>query len=223
MQSGAKLAEKKKELISFLVESGFLHTPAVIRAFEAVPREKFVPSDLRSHAYDNEPLPIGHGQTISQPLTVAVMTEHLHLRPGMRVLEVGTGSGYQAAILAKIVGKSGKVITTERIPELAKQARENLSSANIGNVAVVECDGTNGYAEAAPYDRIIVTAAAPFVPEPLVAQLKPGGKMVIPVEDELWEVRKDKSGKVSREVLGLYAFVPLVGEHGYPPERIIGG
>ena len=217
------LAEKKKELISYLTEAGFMHTPAVIAAFERVPRERFVPADMKKHAYANEPLPIGHGQTISQPLTVAVMTEHLDVRAGQKVLEVGTGSGYQAAIIAKIVGSKGKVVSTERIPELAKAARKNLSAAKVKNVSVIECDGTQGYAAAAPYDRIIVTAAAPFVPEPLVEQLKPGGKMVIPVEDELWEVRKSKSGEISREVLGLYAFVPLVGEHGYPPERIAGG
>ena len=219
----SSLAEKKKELISYLIDAGFLRTPAVIRAFEAVPRERFVPADLRAHAYANEPLPIGHGQTISQPLTVAVMTEHLHVREGQTILEVGAGSGYQAAILAKIVGDKGRVISTERIPELAKMARKNLSAAGIKNVEVVECDGTNGYAPAAPYDRIIVTAAAPFVPEPLITQLKQGGRMIIPVEDELWEVRKSKRGEVSREVLGLYAFVPLVGEYGYPPERIVGG
>jgi len=217
------LENKKRELISYLTEQGFLKTPAVIEAFRAVPREKFVPLDQRKFAYANEPLSIGHGQTISQPLTIAVMTEHLHVRPGMHVLEVGTGSGYQAAIIAKMVGNTGRVLSTERIPELAKMARRNLASAGIKNVDIIECDGTNGYEPRAPYDRIIATAAAPFVPEPLIAQLKLGGRLIIPVEDELWEVRKSKDGKITREVLGLYAFVPLVGEHGYPPERIVGG
>lgn len=219
------LAKKKNELISSLVESGVLHSPAVIAAFKIIPRERFVPAGMRKHAYANEPLPIGRGQTISQPLTVAVMTEALDARSGMRVLEVGTGSGYQAALLAHIVGKKGKVISTERITELAKLARKNLASANIKNVEVVEWDGTRGYDKESPYDRIIVTAAAPSVPEPLIKQLKPGGRLVIPVEDELWLVHKHASGKVHHEMLGFYAFVPLIGEYGHAEqqEEIIGG
>lgn len=217
------LEQKKRELISYLIEAGFLHSPAVIEAFRAVPRELFVPKDMRRYAYANEPLAIGHGQTISQPLTVAVMTEALNAHAGMRVLEVGTGSGYQAALLAHIVGKSGKVISTERVPELARMARRNLEAAKIANVEVVEWDGTRGYEPGAPYDRIIVTAAAPFVPNPLIEQLKVGGTMVIPIEDQLWEIVKDKQGHLHRKMLGFYAFVPLIGEYGHRPERIVGG
>lgn len=216
------LEEKKRELISYLQQEGFLHTPAVIEAFRAVARERFVPADARKFAYANEPLSIGHGQTISQPLTVAVMTEALDAHDGQKVLEVGTGSGYQAAIIANIVGAKGKVITTERIPELARMARKNLSSADIKNVSVVEHDGTKGYEKEAPYDRIIVTASALFVPDALIEQLKSNGKMIIPVETELWMIHKHKSGKIHREMLGYYAFVPLVGEYGHR-ERAVGG
>jgi len=216
------LEEKKHELISYLQQEGFLKTLAVIEAFRAVAREKFVPADQRKFAYANEPLDIGHGQTISQPLTVAVMTEALDVHDGMHVLEVGTGSGYQAAILANIVGANGRVISTERIPELARMARKNLAAAKITNVAVVEHDGTKGYEKEAPYDRIIVTASALVVPQPLIEQLKLGGKMIIPVETELWAIHKDEHGHIHRKMLGFYAFVPLIGEHGHR-ERSVGG
>jgi protein-L-isoaspartate(D-aspartate) O-methyltransferase len=216
------LVAKKRELISYLQQEGFLKTPAVIEAFKAVPREKFVPADARKFAYANEPLDIGHGQTISQPLTVAVMTEALDVHEGQKVLEVGTGSGYQAAILANIVGAKSRVISTERIPELVKLAKKNLAAAKITNVEVVEHDGTKGYAKEAPYDRIIVTASALFIPDPLIEQLKPGGKMIIPVETELWMIHKHESGKIHREMLGFYAFVPLIGEYGHR-ERVVGG
>jgi len=209
------LEEKKRELIASLIESGILQTPAVIEAFRSVGREKFVPGVARKYAYANEALSIGRGQTISQPLTVAVMTEALDVRVGMKVLEVGTGSGYQAALLAHIVGVHESVTSTERIPELAKRARKNLAGAGVKNVTVVEWDGTKGYAKKAPYDRIIVTAAAPFVPDALIEQLKLDGKIIIPVENELWQIHKDARGRVRRKMLGFYAFVPLIGEYGY--------
>jgi len=216
------LESKKHELISYLQQEGFLKTPSVIEAFEAVPREKFVPADARKFSYANEPLDIGHGQTISQPLTVAVMTEALDVHDGMHVLEIGTGSGYQAAIIANMVGVKEKVVSTERIPKLARIARKNLAAAKIANVEVIEYDGTKGYEKEAPYDRIIVTASALVVPQPLIEQLKPGGKMIIPVETELWAIRKDEHGHIHRKMLGFYAFVPLIGEYGHR-ERAVGG
>ena len=187
-----------------------------------------MPENLREYAYDDRPLPIGHGQTISAPSVVARMTELLDPRPGHRVLEVGTGSGYQAAVLAELVAPSdsprstwGHVWSIERIPELAEQARRNLEAAGYADrVTVVVGDGSKGYPPAAPYDRIIVTAAAPSVPPPLVEQLKPGGRLVAPVGD-VWSQRlvvleKDVRGRTRvREDIEVI-FVPLVGEYGWP-------
>ena len=143
------------------------------------------------------------------------MTETLEPEPGNRILEVGAGSGYQAAVLAEIVGKKGKVITIERIKELADFASKNLLKCGYINVVVAEGDGTEGYAKYAPYDRIIVTASSPEIPKPLIEQLKIGGKMVIPVEDGLYAVEKISKTKTEKAFLGCYAFVPLIGKHGY--------
>jgi len=192
-----------------------------------VPRELFVPDEYRPFAYVDRPLPIGAGQTISAPHIVAYMTELLDPDVGHRVLEVGTGSGYQAAVLAEIVAPSdaprevwGHVWSIERIPELAERARENLRRAGYADrVTVVVGDGTLGLPEHAPYDRIMVTAAAPRIPEPLIEQLAPGGRMVIPVGDS-WEQRlklvvKDLDGRVRVEDTLPVIFVPLVGRHGW--------
>jgi len=205
----------KKQLIKELVEEGHLKSKRVIAAFRKVPREKFVPVALKSQAYINEPLPIGEGQTISQPLTVADMTEALDVKQGHKVLEVGAGSGYQAAILSEIVGTKGKVFTIERVRSLAERAMNTLKSYK--NVQVIEGDGTLGLPQHAPYDRIIVTATAPTVPKPLKEQLKVGGKMVIPVGGllQVIKVLKKKKNGFDEEVLGFYAFVPLIGKFGY--------
>jgi len=207
---------KKEVLINSLISEGWLKTDIIISAFRKVPREKFVPSELKRFAYVDEPLPIGYGQTISQPLTVAAMTEALGPKKGDKILEVGTGSGYQAAILSEIVGERGKIITTERIPELVNFAKNNLKDYK--NVYVVEYDGSKGYPEEAPYDRIIVTASAPKIPEPLIEQLKVNGRMVIPVGDMMFVVDKVKSSKnyeIKKKMIGYYVFVPLIGEYGY--------
>ena len=204
----AELAKKKEMLIKEIIYYGFLKTPAVIEAFRKVPRENFVPENMRSCAYINEPLPIGMGQTISQPLTVAAMTEALKPEKGSKILEVGSGSGYQAAILSEIVGQSGRVITTERIAELYEFAKSNLK--NYKNVIVLYHDGMNGCKEHAPYDRIIVTAAAREIPEALLEQLAKGGRMVIPVGEQMTVVKKDAKGRIEQEFIGYYAFVPLL-------------
>ncbi len=202
---------QKNELIRELIESGCLRTKAVIDAFRAVSRENFVPKEYEKHAYGNYPLPIAAGQTISQPLTVAAMTEALETAKGNKILEVGTGSGYQAAILSEIVGSTGKVITTEIIPELFDFAKKNLR--NYKNVAVLNVDGSLGYTPEKPYDRIIVTASAPTVPRPLIEQLKDGGRLVIPVEDRMLLI--EKNSKTKETFIGYYSFVPLTGEHGH--------
>ena len=202
----------KEQLIRELIEEKWLKTPRVIAAFRAVPREDFVPKEHRKLTYANYPLPIPGGQTISQPLTVAVMTESLAAGRGDKILEVGAGSGYQAAILSEIVGPTGKIITTEIIPELFEFASRNLRGYE--NVSVVNTDGSLGYEKEAPYDRIIVTATAPRMPRPLLEQLKEGGRLVIPVGDTM-VIAEKKNGEISEKFLGYYVFVPLRGEHGH--------
>jgi protein-L-isoaspartate(D-aspartate) O-methyltransferase len=188
--------------------------PAVMKAMETVPRERFVPAELARSAYENRPLPIGKGQTISQPFIVALMTDFLDLKPTDRVLEVGTGSGYQAAVLS---GLAREVYTIEIVPELAREAGSRLAALGYANVRTRTGDGYAGWPDAAPFDAIMVTAGAPEVPEPLVDQLKAGGRMVIPVGpqwsgQDLLLITKDAAGRVSRRSLLAVRFVPLTRE-----------
>ena len=190
--------------------------PHVLDALRAVPRHLFVPEEMRARAYQNRPLPIGHEQTISQPYIVALMTHQLEVEPGHRVLEIGTGSGYQAAVLAEL---AGSVRSIEIVEPLARTAAARLAGLGYTNVTVRAGDGYSGWPDQAPFDRIIVTAAAPHVPQPLVDQLKAGGRMVIPVTrrrggEELMLVTKDGAGKVRRRALLPVRFVPLVREAG---------
>ena len=185
----------------------------VLDAMAAVRREEFVPDRLKSCAYDNGPLPIGNGQTISQPFIVALMTDLLDPEPGDTILEIGTGSGYQAAILAQLVKK---VYSLEIIPELAGQAAERLQRLGCDNVEVIVSDGSSGLPEHAPYDGIIVTAAAPRIPDALVEQLAPFGRLVIPVgrphqPQDLLLVEKSGGTVTSRSILSV-AFVPFTGQ-----------
>lgn len=187
----------------------------VMEAFSHVPRHEFVPETLRECAYDNGPLPIGEGQTISQPYIVALMTDLLVPEPGDVILEVGTGSGYQAAILSRLVKQ---VYSIEIVDALASAARERLLRLGYANVEVRSADGYHGWIEHAPYDGIVVTAAAPIIPEPLIEQLKPGGRLVIPLGQpydyqELMLVEKLPDKRVeTRSILGV-AFVPLTRRH----------
>jgi len=188
----------------------------VVEAMSRVPRELFVPEELRPMAYEDRPLPIGHGQTISAPHMVAMMCDLLDLREGMKVLEVGGGCGYHAAVMAELVGPSGHVYSVERIPELVEMARRNLERARYRNVSMILGDGTLGYSEQAPYDRISVAASAPDIPEPLKEQLRPGGRMVIPVgsySQDLLVVTKNHDIRVER-AMGVI-FVPLIGKYGF--------
>ncbi len=188
--------------------------PRVMEVMGEVERHKFVPERLLRAAYENRPLPIGYGQTISQPYIVALMTDLLEVGPGDRVFEVGAGSGYQAAVLARLVDR---VHTMEIIPGLAAECRERMTRLGYENVEVLTGDGYYGWEEGAPYDAIIVTAAAPHIPPPLIDQLKPGGRMVIPVgppflNQQLTLVEKAEDGSVTtRQVLPV-RFVPLTGE-----------
>ena len=194
-------------------ETGFsAMSPAVRAALGKVERHRFVPSGQESAAYRNHPLPIGSGQTISQPYIVALSTDLVIPQPGQRVLEIGTGSGYQAAVLAEIVGK---VYSVELIESLGKTAAAKLAAAGYGNVEVRIGDGYKGWPEQAPFDSIVVTAAAPKVPEALVEQLKPGGRMVIPVGSssevqQLMLVVKRADGVVEHKSVLAVRFVPLV-------------
>jgi len=187
----------------------------VLSAIGKVPREEFIASQLREHAYEDRPLAIGCCQTISQPYIVASMLQAVELRPEDRVLELGTGSGYQTALLAEIVAN---VISIERHAELAEAARERLSRLGYTNVEVVVGDGTLGYLPKAPYDVILVSAAAPQIPQSLVLQLAIGGRMVLPVGSrdlqELVQIRKDETG-IHQVRLDGCAFVPLIGEEGF--------
>ncbi len=188
--------------------------PRVLAAIVEVPRERFVPARLRHAAFDNAPLPIGEGQTISQPFMVALMTDLLDLAPDAVVLEIGTGSGYQAAVLSCLVRQ---VYSIERVPALAADAATRLAALGYHNVEVRHGDGYPGWPEHAPYDGVIVTAAAPHVPPPLVEQLKPGGRLVIPLGEpffgqELCVLTKGEAGEVSTRHVLPVAFVPLVHE-----------
>jgi protein-L-isoaspartate(D-aspartate) O-methyltransferase len=189
--------------------------PRVLDAMNRVGRHEFVPENQRSHAYANRPLPIGYGQTISQPFVVAFMTDLLRAKPGDRVLEIGTGSGYQAAVLAQL---GAQVYTIEIIPELASAAAERLKRLNYAKIEVKSGDGYFGWPEHAPFDGILVTAAVTQIPPPLVQQLKPGGRMVIPVggaflPQYLVLVEKKPDGKVTTRQLLPVQFVPLTGGH----------
>ncbi|MCX6356431.1 MAG: protein-L-isoaspartate(D-aspartate) O-methyltransferase [Candidatus Aureabacteria bacterium] len=193
--------------------------PRVLSAFRRVPRHRFVGGQLNHSAYEDHPLPIGEGQTISQPYMVACMTQCLQLAGGERVLEIGTGSGYQAAILAEC---AREVYTVERVPALAKKAEAILGELGYTNVRFLTADGTEGWPEHAPYEGIIVTAGAPQIPKPLVEQLTPGGRLVIPVgggwSQELMVVRREGDAVTEEPVCGC-VFVPLVGKFGWKEDR----
>jgi protein-L-isoaspartate(D-aspartate) O-methyltransferase len=193
----------------------------VLHAMRTVPRERFIPPSLEEAAYDDGPLPIGEGQTISQPYIVALMTEAVQPRPGDRALEIGTGSGYAAAVLATIVSE---VYTVERLGPLADGARRDLAALGYRNVHVLHADGTLGWPEHAPYDAIIVTAGGPFVPPPLLEQLAIGGRLIMPVGSvarfqRLVRVTRMAADKYAREELEEVAFVPLIGEQGWSAHR----
>lgn len=215
-----ELYRKWMRLVENLEREGIIKSEKVKRAFLRVPRYKFVPERYKAYAHVDEPLPIPAGQTISAPHMVAIMLELAGLEEGMNVLEVGTGSGWNAALIYELVKRD--VYTIERIPELAEFARRNLERAGYKDkVHVIVGDGTKGFPPKAPYDRIIVTAGAPKVPEPLIEQLKVGGKLLIPVGSyHLWQellevIKISEDNRVKIKNHGGVAFVPLIGEDGW--------
>jgi protein-L-isoaspartate(D-aspartate) O-methyltransferase len=208
---------EREKLVARLKAAGCLKKPEVADALLLVERHLFIPESQQSKAYVDMPLHIGSGQTISAPHMVAMMSEFLDVASNQKVLEVGTGSGYQAAVLGQLL-KDGVLYTVERIPELAGRAKKLLAKLGYVNVHVIVGEGTVGYEKEAPYDRIIVTAAAPHVPKALLSQLAEGGKLLIPVggrsmQDLLLIEKKGKEYKESR--LGGCMFVPLIGEDGW--------
>jgi protein-L-isoaspartate(D-aspartate) O-methyltransferase len=212
-------AAQREEMIEKQLRRRGVHDAAVLAAMAEVPRHEFVSEDVRAQAYDDLPLPIGSGQTISQPYIVAAMTAALHLRPGDRVLEIGTGCGYHAAVLSRL---AKEVFTIERRPELASGASATLARLGYSNAHVHCGDGTLGLPELAPFDAILVAAAAPAVPKPLLAQLAEGGRIILPVGDtqhqELQLIEK-RGDAFPMKMLEGCRFVPLVGYHGWqePP------
>ena len=207
--------EARQVMVETQIRRRGIHEPRVLAAMAKVPRHRFVPRHLWEQAYSDYPLPIGEEQTISQPYIVALMTEALELAGPEKVLELGTGSGYQAAILAEL---AAQVFTIERIPSLARAAEQVLTSLGYANVHVIVADGTLGWAGQAPFDAILVTAGSPQVPPPLVDQLAMGGRLVIPVGDRytqtLTRVRRTPDG-LKHEYLGGCRFVKLIGRHGW--------
>jgi protein-L-isoaspartate(D-aspartate) O-methyltransferase len=210
-------ARKRRRLVDTLRGKGIVD-PRVLNAVERVPRHRFVPDAVVQRAYEDNALPIGYGQTISQPSLQALYLQTLEIAPDDRVLEVGAGSGYQTALLAEL---SSNVYAVERIPELTQRAREILDVLGYGNVALVTKDGTVGWSKYSPYDAILVGAAAPSLPEALVTQLRPGGRLLIPLGDryhqELTLVRRtgEGEGDIEQENIVGCVFVPLIGRFGW--------
>lgn len=209
---------QKVELIKFWKDN-FDFIDIELKAFTEVGRENFIPENLKNSAYEDMPLPLLRGKTISQPTTVMLMTHALELQQNDKVLEIGTGSGYQAALIAKIVGPKTKIITTEVIPELVNFSIQNLKKSGIKNVEVLEEDGSKGIPSEAPFDKIIITAACREFPKPLISQLKTGGIIVGPVgnqsEQEMVKGVKDKNGKLELYFLGQFLFTPMYGKYGF--------
>lgn len=208
----APFAAERSAMVRDQIAARDVKDPAVLAAMRRVLRHEFVPPGVRREAYADHPLPIGDGQTISQPYIVALMTELLQVQPGHRVLEIGTGSGYQAAVLAEL---GVEVYTIEIVEKLAATARELLQRLDYAKVHVRAGDGYRGWPEFAPFDRIIVTAAPPQVPQPLVDQLKPGGRLVVPEgvrDQDLVLYTKTADGKLRREKVLPVRFVPMTGE-----------
>ena len=208
-------ALQSERMVAEQIEARGVRDPAVLAAMRKVPRHRFIPESLRSQAYDDHPLPIGQGQTISQPYIVALMTELARPRVGMKILEVGTGSGYQAAVLGTIVRT---VYTIEILPELGRRAAETLLALGYRNVQVFIGDGFDGRPQDAPFDAIVVTAAPDAIPPPLLEQLALGGRLVIPVgsaEQELVVVTKTKDGYRRESVIPV-RFVPMTGKAQAP-------
>lgn len=215
VEGHADYTAQRQAMVEHQLKRRGIHDPRTLEAMAAIPRHRFVSSHVRRAAYADSALPIGQGQTISQPYVVALMTEAAQIEPKDKVLEVGTGSGYGAAVASRI---AGEVYTIERHSELAQQARQRFEELGYANIHVIEADGSEGWPEEAPYDAIIVTAAAPDLPDPMLDQLADGGRLIVPVGTRHSQrlVRAVRRGdEIRHELLTEVRFVPLVGEHGW--------
>lgn len=199
-----------RQLINHLIDSGVLRSLSLINAFQTCDRILFVPENLRPYAYDDRPLPIGEGQTISQPYTVAVMLELLHPRVGNKILDIGSGSGWTTALLASAVGNDGFVTGMERVAELVEYGRERLIKAKITNASITQADPSALGKPGTQYDRILVSASASDMPKELIEQLKAGGILVIPIGNSIWRITKEEDGRISFYELPGFVFVPLI-------------
>jgi protein-L-isoaspartate(D-aspartate) O-methyltransferase len=214
-----RFERQRRQLIETIRERG-IDDLEVLRTFDLIPRHLFLPEAVQHRAYEDAPLPIGYGQTSSQPSLQALYLQTLALGPGDRVLEIGTGTGFQTALLARL---AGHVYSVERVRELSMRARTVLDQLRIGNVALLVGDGTVGWSRYSPYDAILVAAGAPSVPQALLEQLAPGGRMLIPLgtrdEQVLTLLRRAEDGEISQETLGRCTFVPLLGRFGWSGEN----
>ena len=202
-----------EELIGDLIKSGYLKTPAIIKAFESIDRKDFVPEALKDSAYENTALPIGEKQTISQPLVVAFMLELLELKPGEKVLEIGTGSGWNTALMAQMIGETGKIYSIERVPELYESGKVNIAKYGFlenGRVETILGDGSRGYEKEAPLDKIIAAASAEEIPEAWKEQLKIGGRIVAPIKDSIVVLDKTTKDQFDKKEYFGFSFVPLI-------------
>ncbi len=216
------MRKNREDLVTKLLDNGYIQTDIVKEAMEKVPREEFMTPETKNYAYLDRPIPLEQGQTISAPHMVAIICEKLALEKGMQVLEIGTGFGYNAAVVAEILGPEGHVYTIERIAGLKNIAEENLRRTGYSDtVTVIYGDGTKGYDEKSPYDRIYATASAPKIPEPLKKQLKIGGRLLTPIGrdtsvQELLCLTRVGENEFRSYNLGGVVFVPMIGEHGWP-------
>jgi len=211
--------QKRDDLVDSLIRKGYVESVAVEKAMRKVPRHEFVPERVKERAYIDSPQPIGEGQTISAPHMVAMMVEKLDLKEGQKVLEIGGGMGYHAAVIAEIIGEDGRVYSIEYVSSLAKSAQKRLKKVGYNNVKIIRGDGSSGYEKGGPYHRISVACGAPSIPSPLLEQLATGGKILIPVGNKFFQTlkkaTKKKENEIKKEDLGGVRFVPLKGKYGF--------
>ncbi len=199
----------KNDLVNYLIVSNILKTRSIIKAFKKIDRADFVLSEYRSNPYKDIPLPIGYGQTISQPTTVTFMLELLQSKEGEKILDIGSGSGWVTALLSLIAGNKGRVWGLEIIPELVEFGNANLAKYNFKNSKIIQAGEKLGLVQEAPFDKIIVSAAGGILPDELVNQLKIGGRMVIPINNSIWQIDKISKNNIKRQEFPGFAFVPL--------------
>ncbi len=211
--------ERRHDLVDSLIRKGYVESDPVEKAMRKVPRHEFVPDRVEGRAYKDSPQPIGEGQTISAPHMVAMMVENLDIKEGQKVLEIGGGMGYHAAVIAEMIGEEGRVYSMEYVSSLANAAKKRVKKAGYDNVRIIQGDGSSGYDKAAPYHRTSVACGAPSIPSPLIDQLVLKGKILIPIGSKFFQklikATKIKEDEIEKENLGGVRFVPLKGKYGF--------